>query len=221
MVTALIPAYNCERTIGELVRRTKKYADHVIVVDDGSRDRTSAVAKRAGAKVVRLKENVGKATALRYGTTHVNDDILVFLDGDLQHLPEEIPRLINALKTADVVVGSRFLESHASMPVHRRFTNRSVTTLTGILTGYNLTDAQSGFRAFGKEAINKLKWEGERYNIEIQTIFEARRHNLKIAEVPISTVYGSEKSYLEPVKHTVTLVKIIGGETLRKLSKRR
>lgn len=220
MTTALIPAYNCERTIGELVRRAKKYVDHVIVVDDGSQDRTAAVAKKAGAKVVRLKQNVGKATALRYGTTHVKDDILVFLDGDLQHLPEEIPRLIQELKRADVVIGSRFLTPHTTMPLRRRFTNRTVSALTRILTGYRITDVQSGFRAFGKRAIEQLRWEGERYNIEIQTIFEARRNRLEISEVPITTIYGSEVSYLEPVKHTITLVKIIGKEAVKRLLRR-
>ena len=212
MVTAIVPAYNAEKTISQLIKRASKFCDRIIVVDDGSKDKTFPRAKSTRkAQVIRLPINMGKAHALRVGLSQCRDNKVVFIDSDLQHLPEEIPDLLKKLKknSCDICIGSRRLGKHDKMPFHRRASNRIVTLLTNLLTGYRVTDAQSGFRAFGPKALKRLTWKGTNYDIEVENLIEASQKKLKVCEVPISTIYSGQVSYIHSLRHTVGLVKIV------------
>lgn len=202
---AVIPAYNVERTIGEVVRRSLRYVDSVIVVDDGSVDSTAIEAEKAGAKVLRLEKNMGKATALKTGFRNLPEcNTVVMLDADLQHLPEEIPRFLEALeKGCDLCIGSRFLDSTGNMPTSCKLSNHIASQLVSFLVNQKITDPQSGFRAIKKEKLDQLELKAERYSIEHILILEAAWKGMKIEEVPISCVYGEEKSNIRPFRDTV------------------
>jgi len=195
-VVALIPAYNEERCIGSVILRAREYVDAVLVVDDGSRDATVRIAEAAGARVIRHQTNRGKGQALSTGfraARGLRPDILVILDSDGQHHPDEIPLLVEALREreADMVVGSRFHapEQLAKISGGRRMGLRAVTTVTNVLSGVSVTDSQSGFRAFSARALNLLTFRGAGFSVESEMQFLAREHGLSVAEVAISADY--------------------------------
>jgi glycosyltransferase involved in cell wall biosynthesis len=207
-VAAVIPVYNEEKTIEFLVRRTLKFVDKVVVVDDGSSDASAARARAAGAQVISLGKNTGKANALREGFKAVRDyDVVVTLDGDLQHSPGEIPALLECIqKGNDLCIGSRFLSGSEGMPLQRRLSNRLTSLIISMLAGKRISDPQSGFRAIRGDKLAQLELRAERYAIEHVMILEAARKGFKIGEVPISTIYGEEKSYIHPLKDTLRVV---------------
>lgn len=209
-IAAVIPAYNAQSSIEEVVKRTKKYAEQVIVVDDGSSDNTSLLAEKAGARVLKLEKNKGKANAIKQGIKEVEKlkervDYVVFIDADLQHLPEEIPLLVEKLEEGyDLCIGSRFLSNACeSMPIANKFSNAFARKLIKILTKQNITDPQSGFRAAKFEKIKELELKAERYAIEHIMILEAVKKGLKIGEAKISCVYAGEKSHIRKFKDTL------------------
>jgi glycosyltransferase involved in cell wall biosynthesis len=205
---AVIPVYNEERTIAEVVARTRKFVDRVIVVDDGSKDRTRQEAERGGAEVLSFPQNRGKAAALKAGFQRCNgSDVVVMLDGDLQHLPEEIPLLLRGVRDGhDLVLGSRYYCQFRNMPAKSRFSNRVASWVISFLGGIRVTDPQSGFRAVRTERLAELDLEAERYAIEHIMILEARRKGMKIGEVPISCVYGIEVSSVKPFRDTIRVM---------------
>ena len=207
-IAAVIPVYNEERTIAELVRRTLRYVDKVVVVDDGSTDESAAKARAAGAQVISRGKNTGKANALRQGFKAVQGyDVVVTLDGDAQHSPEEIPALVECIRRGrDLCIGSRFLSASDGMPLQRRFSNWLTSWLISILAGKRITDPQSGFRAVRGEKLAQLELKAERYAIEHVMLLEAARKGFKIGEVPISTIYAGERSHIHPVKDTLRVV---------------
>ena len=205
---ALIPAYNAAGTIGEVVKRTLSFVDKVIVVNDGSTDATAKEAEHQGAEVLSIGKNTGKANAIRTGLRKCHGfDAVVLLDADLQHCPEEIPRLLEEIKNgADLCIGSRFLNGKVKMPLGNRFSNSTAGRIISFLSGQRLTDPQSGFRALnGKMAIS-LELRAERYAIEHIMILEAARRGLRIGEVPTSCVYGYETSSVRPVRDTLRVM---------------
>lgn len=195
-VVALIPAYNEERCIGSVVLRTREFVDAVVVVDDGSRDATARVAEAAGATVIRHKTNGGKGQALTTGFRAVRalrPEVLVILDSDGQHKPDEIPLLLEAMAVqgVDMVVGSRFRDQEQldKIPGGRRIGLRAVTTMTNVFSGVAVSDSQSGFRAFSSRALNLLTFRGAGFSVESEMQFLAHTHNLSVAEVSISADY--------------------------------
>ena len=207
-IAAVIPVYNEEKTIEFLVRQTQRYVDRVVVVDDGSEDASAAKARIAGARVISLGRNTGKANALRQGFAAVRDfDVVVTLDGDLQHSPSEIPALVECIRRGyDLCIGSRFLSGNEGMPFQRRLSNRLTSWIISMLAGQRISDPQSGFRALRGDKLRQLELRVERYAIEHVMILEAARKGFKIGEVPISTIYGEEKSHIHPVKDTLRVV---------------
>ena len=199
---AVIPAYNEAKNIAEVVKRTLAFVDKVIVVDDGSRDNTAETASESGAEVVRLEKNSGKAKATKLGFSHCNGyDVVITLDGDLQHLPEEIPRFLESIEEgADLCIGSRFLGDKVKMPLSNYISNRIARALIRLITGLRITDPQSGFRALRAEKLGELKIDAERYAIEHVMIIEAAQKGLKMREVPISCIYGNENSHIKPLR---------------------
>jgi len=204
-IIATIPCYNEERYIGSVVLKTKKYVNDVVVIDDGSLDRTAEIAELAGAIVVRHEKNIGKGMALNTGIKKAKElgaDILVLLDGDYQHNPDKIPSLIKLLlnEEVDIAVGSRFLDVECKMPSYRKFGERILTLFSNIGSKVKLTDSQSGFRALSKEAIEKLYFNSKGFSVESEMQFLAKELGLKIKEVSISVSY-EDKSKRNPFSH--------------------
>jgi len=202
---AVIPAYNEARTIGEVVRRTRGFVDCVIVIDDGSKDGTAEAASEKGAEVLKLEENSGKANATKIGFSRCNGyDVVITLDGDLQHLPEEIPKLVECVEGgADLCIGSRFLGGKVEMPLSNRLSNSVARVIINLLTGLRITDPQSGFRALRSGKLGELKIEAERYAIEHIMIIESARKGFNVSEVPISCIYGDENSHIRPLRDSM------------------
>jgi glycosyltransferase involved in cell wall biosynthesis len=201
-----MPAFNEEKYIGSLVLRARQHAGEVIVADDGSVDRTSEIARLAGATVIRHEQNRGKGatvqTILAEARKH-DADILAIIDADFQHDPDEIPSLIKAvLEGYDLVIGSRKLP-RSRIPRYRRFGQRTLSYFTGVLTKSKVSDSESGFRALSKKAISEIQLKEEGFAVETEMISEAMRKGLAIKEVPISIIYTKDGSTLNPVKHGV------------------
>lgn len=203
-VIVAMPAYNEEKYIGSIALQARQYADEVVVVDDGSSDRTARVAELAGATVVRHGENKGYGSAIQSILTEAkrrNADILVILDADSQHNPEEIPSLIQAISQgADVVIGSRATQRSA-IPLYRRLGQRVLSNLTYIASRKKLADTESGFRAYSRKAIETLELKEKGMAISSEIVSTATRKGLKVVEVPISVIYTKDGSTMNPVRH--------------------
>lgn len=215
MILAVIPALNEETAIGSVVLRAKQHVDTVLVIDDGSTDATSAIARLAGAEVIRHEKNQGKGIALRNAFLRARElhaGILVCLDGDGQHNPDEIPGLIAPIQSgdADMVIGSRFLDIHSEIPRYRRAGQKVLTSLTNTVSATKVTDSQSGFRAFSKKAIDSIPLEVDGIGIESAMQRAADDLNLRIAEVPITCRYDIEHaSKMGSVRHGFSVVHTI------------
>jgi glycosyltransferase involved in cell wall biosynthesis len=194
-VLVAIPAYNEERFIGSVVLQVRLQGFPVLVIDDGSSDRTAAVAAAAGAEVERHERNGGKAqavnTAFQFART-TGVTVLVIMDGDSQHHASEIGRLLEPIRSgwADIVIGSRFLAaSNGHIPTLRSLGQRGMTVATNLASGTAVSDSQSGFRAFSRSAIEALLFSARGFSVEGEMQFQARDHNLRVVEMPITARY--------------------------------
>ena len=212
---AIIPAYNEESTIAKVILRTRRYANSVIVCDDGSTDMTFKIAEALGAKVVRHGGRRGKGEALRTlfkEAMEQNPDVVVTLDGDGQHDPDWIPMLVKPIETgeSDVVVGSRYVDGgKMDAPLYRRFGLRVMNFLYKKIVGVRINDTQSGFRAYSQKAFEYLIQCGAKgYGIEGEQLVLAARNGLRVMEVPISVKYKglAATSKKSPLLHGVDLV---------------
>jgi glycosyltransferase involved in cell wall biosynthesis len=209
---ALIPAYNEARFIGSVVLQTHCYVDQVVVVDDGSTDKTAEVAKAAGAFVLSMDQdqNMGKAKALSKGFEHIKKlkpTAVVMIDGDGQHNPSQIPNLLAPIEAdeADMVIGSRFVGIESEIPKWRIVGQHALTVATNLASGVHSTDSQSGFRAFATHVLPLLDFRAKGFSVESEMQFIAREHKLRVAEVPISVVY-EEPSKRNPVAHALQVL---------------
>lgn len=194
LILAIIPAYNEERFIGSVVLQAYKHVDIVIVVDDGSTDATADIAKAAGAVVIEHERNTGKGSALNsafIAARDFNPDVVVMLDADGQHLPDELTLVTKPVLAGevDIVVGSRYLEETSKVPKHRIWGHRAFNFITNLLSGVALTDTQSGFRAFSRRALHTITFQSKSFSVESEIQFLADDYDLKIAEVPITIEY--------------------------------
>lgn len=203
---ALVPAYNEAKTIAEVVRGVRPFVAQVLVVDDGSTDRTGDEARGAGASVIAHPANQGKGHAVRTGLalllggdfTHV-----ILMDGDMQHLPDETPRLLEAARVtdADVVIGERLLDP-ARMPASRYHANRIGSRALSWFVGVPVADTQCGFRVFRAEALRRMRLSASGYEVETEMLVKLRRLGGRIATVPVTTVYNGQRSKLRPIRDT-------------------
>lgn len=209
-IVAVIPAYNEDRFIASVVLKTRQYVSTVIVVDDGSTDLTASLAEAAGAIVVRHSSNQGKSAALNTGLRHVTQmsaDVIVLLDGDGQHHPQDIPAVLQPVvdQLADIVVGSRFMRLGNRIPRWRIFGQHALTSLTNALSGVPLTDSQSGFRALSEAAIRQLRFSQGGFIVESEMQFLARELGLRMLEVPIGVTYA-EAPKRNPVAQAMQII---------------
>jgi glycosyltransferase involved in cell wall biosynthesis len=203
---ALIPAFNEAAGIARVVEGILPAVQHVIVVDDGSTDGTAERATSAGAEVVRHNLNGGKGYAIRSGIARVlagDFTHVVLLDGDMQHLPEEAARLLNAAAEsgADVVLGERRFFK-AKMPASRYHANRLGSRVLSWFVGVPLRDTQCGFRVFRVDALRGLRLRASGYEIETEMLVKSHRRGARLVSVPITAVYAGERSKLRPVRDT-------------------
>lgn len=237
-ITAILPAYNEEVSIGSVVLRTKQYVDRVIVIDDGSSDRTAEVARLAGAEVIRHQQNRGKGAALKTGFEALNDmqnkaylhitggeglksdvelqyghGIIVTIDTDGQHDPADIPKLVEPILKgeADMVNGSRYLNGNKNdTPFYRRIGQKVLDVATNLDSGLSLTDSQSGFRAFASRTRDVFRFHQNGLAIESEMLADAANAGLKIKEVEIGVRYNVDGSSEDPISHGFKiLIKIL------------
>ncbi|MCK9150749.1 glycosyltransferase family 2 protein [Methanobacterium alcaliphilum] len=209
-IAVLLPAYNEEVALGSIILRSKQYADKVIVVDDGSTDNTTLVAELAGAEVITHPTNLGKGAALRSGFEAAKDmDIIVTIDADAQHNPDEIPDVIKPIQEgqADVVNGSRYITGlDENTPTYRRVGQKVLDKATNISSGLDLTDTQSGFRAFSRESIKYFRFKEEGFGVESEMLSDVAEAGLKIVEVEIGVRYDVDGSTKNPISHGVRVL---------------
>ena len=212
---AIIPAYNEENSIAKVILQVKRYVDEVIVCDDGSTDMTFMIAKELGASVVRHSEKRGKGEALRTLSKEVMElgaDIIVTLDGDGQHDPDEIPMLLKPIEAgeSDLVVGSRYVDGgKTDAPLYRRLGLRAINFLYRKFAGVHAKDTQSGFRVYSQKAFEFLmQCDAKGYGIEGEQLALAAKNGLRVMEVPISVKYkGTTKnSKKSPLLHGADLI---------------
>ena len=217
----IIPAFNEQAAIESVVSKSLQYANDVLVVDDGSSDNTSQIAEKAGASILKHSNNFGKGVALKDAFAKIEGyDIVITIDGDGQHNPCEIQNLIKPIvdDEADFVNGSRYLNAfEENTPAYRRVGQKVLDIATNIAAGTNVTDSQSGFRAFKGSTINCYKFRDPGFGIESEMIADAAQNNLRIVEVPITVKYDVENSSTKgPISHGVgVLLKIIKDKIIR------
>lgn len=203
-VVAAIPAFNEEKYIGTIVLKTRQYVDETIVVDDGSADQTAKVARLAGATVIQHQQNQGYGASIKSLLAEAKKRdaaVLVLLDGDWQHNPDEIPELIKPLSEGfDIVIGSRE-QQKKNIPGYRRIGQGVIARFSHVLSGENLADSESGYRAFSRKALDLLELQENGMAISAETISRATEKGLKITEKPISIRYTEDGSTLNPVVH--------------------
>jgi glycosyltransferase involved in cell wall biosynthesis len=213
-IAAVIPAYNEEKHIGDVARRTRQQLDHVLVVDDGSTDKTAEHARAAGAEVIVHPQNRGKGESIKTGLRHWLDrqfNFVIILDADGQHLPEEINRFVAATLSAaepKLILGNR-MKDLSSMPRMRRIVNRWMSKRISAACGHEIPDTQCGFRMLHRDLIPDLLGGAARFDYETEMLIIASRKGFRIDSVPISTVYSDEVSSIHPVRDTLRFFQLM------------
>src|SRR3989338_7325644 len=195
IVWIIIPAKDEERHIGKVIEETKRYSEYfnnILVVDDGSSDSTTEIAKQQSVQVIRHIINLGKGAALKTGCDYAikkGAEIIIAMDADLQHEPKEIPNFLKVLKenNADIIFGYRKLTGE--MPLILKFGNFFINTMFSLLYNIQVRDSQSGYRCFTKQAYQKIRWQSFDYSMESEMIARAGKNKLKYKEIPIQTIY--------------------------------
>jgi len=212
---AVIPAYNAEASIQDVVSRARRKVARVYVVDDGSTDATAANAKRAGASLIVHTSNRGKGAALHSAFACLEDEqftYLILLDADGQHDPNELHRLVDEARRsqADVVCGTR-MDNPQGMPWLRRVTNRTMSCIVSWLCRVKLSDTQCGFRLLSRRAVRVIKLKKTNFEVESEMLLQAARHGLKVTEIPIRSIYGANhSSHIRPVRDTFRFIRLVG-----------
>ena len=210
LIVACIPAYNEERELGPVIIKASKVVDKIIVCDDGSSDLTSEVARKLGCELIVHSQRKGKGNAIKdlfVKALELGADIIVTLDGDGQHHPEDIPNLINPIikDDADMVVGSRFLGNSKEVPFYRIIGNNMFTSFTRLMSNNNfkdLSDSQSGFRAYSKKVLEYVKVYESGMSIDSEILVSMSDGSFKVVEIPIQVSYnGNEGSTFGPINH--------------------
>ncbi len=211
-----VPAFNEEHTIAHVILESKKYADKVVVCDDGSTDYTATISKKMGADVIVHAKNSGYGSSIKslfHRAHELGADVFVTLDSDGQHEPNEIPQIITPILagSADMVIGSRFVDKKGTeeMPRYRRLGAQLITRMVNGSANNKITDSQSGFRAYNKLAIERLDFHEPGMGASVEILFKANQSDLRIVEVPSTCKYNlgkQETSTHHPLSHGMGVV---------------
>ena len=214
-VAALIPCYFEEKRVADVARRVRAQLDTVLVIDDGSTDRTADEARATGVEVLRHDVNQGKGAAIKTGLRLLGArdriEYILILDGDGQHLPEEIPRFLDEANRsgAAMLVGNRMTDLE-TMPRVRRLTNQFMSAKISRVCGQEIPDTQCGFRMLRRHLASVLcAAPSTRYDFETEMLAIVARQGCRIGAVPVSTVYGDEKSKIHPIRDTLRFIKLL------------
>ena len=210
-ITIGIPAYNEEKNIASIITKLKNITDSIIVCDDGSSDMTSEISKNLGATVISHKKNMGYGAAIRtifQKSVELDSDILVTFDADGQHRIDDIKKILQPLENneADIVVGSRFLDNETKVPNYRKIGIKVITQVTNASLKKKLTDSQSGFRAYNKQALTQISPSEMGMGISTEILIKASNKGLRIAEIPITILYHDGTSTHNPVSHGTSVL---------------
>jgi glycosyltransferase involved in cell wall biosynthesis len=214
-ILIIIPAYNEDKRIGELLKKLSAIFSlkNVLVVDDGSIDNTAIVAERSGSIVLSQKTNQGKGIALRAGFDYAigkGYDAVITMDADGQHDPGEIPMFLKKFKTSgvDLIIGTRE-QNLSEMPYLRFLVNKTTSLVTSILAGVRVHDSQSGYRLIKKNLIKKISLKTGHFQMETEIIVKAAKANFSIGEMPIKTIYFKKfKSHINPFVDTLRFIRL-------------
>jgi len=209
----LIPSYQEGKRIGEVVRRVRASLDTVLVVDDGSPDDTAENAREAGAEVIIHSQNAGKGAAIKTGFRALMEkgvDYVIILDGDGQHLPEEIDHFLDAASKdcCGLLIGNRMHQTKG-MPLLRLLTNRFMSWMISRRCKQPIPDSQCGFRMIHRDVIPSLFCESNAYDYETEMLLIAAQNGHRIGNVPITTIYGDETSKIHPVRDGFRFLKLL------------
>jgi len=213
-IWVVIPAYNEEKNIGELVDRLKKKNLSVLVIDDGSEDNTCGEAKRSGAEVIRNERNLGKGLSLKKGIRYLLEkekfDYIITMDADQQHSPDDTNFFIKEAEEGKFfVVGDRMLKPD-NMPKIRVFTNKIMSWLISKIIRQNINDTQCGFRLIKKDVLEKINIETSKFEIESEILIKTRQLGFPIKSIPIRSIYFKEsKSKIRPFRDTLRFIKFL------------
>jgi glycosyltransferase involved in cell wall biosynthesis len=206
-----IPAYNEEKNIASVLIKLKKISQDIIVCNDGSNDLTGKIAKELGAIVIEHKKNLGYGSAIKcifFKAHEINADVLVTFDADGQHRIEDINTILEPIKnnSADIVIGSRFLNNNQEIPKYREIGIKAITKLTNVTGGTKITDSQSGFRAYSKKILEKIEPKESGMGISTEILIKAQKADFKITEVPIIILYEGDTSTHNPISHGSSVI---------------
>jgi glycosyltransferase involved in cell wall biosynthesis len=210
-IGVVIPAYNAEKTIAGVIKELMGHGfekNHIIVVNDGSKDRTEDVVRSQGVRLLKHEKNMGKGAALRDGFAAAGEMDLkkVFvIDADAQHHVSDVSGFLKLDSSYDMVIGER-INVLSSMPLHRQLSNRTVNLVVSLLSGFRTTDVQCGFRYVDLKMFKQVQLKTHNYQTESEMVIKAARHKYRIGFVPVKTIYGNEKSYINPVIDTMRFI---------------
>ena len=210
-ITIGIPAYNEEKNIASIITKLKKITDSIIVCDDGSSDMTSEISKNLGAIVITHKKNMGYGVAINsifQKAKELNIDLLVTFDADGQHRVEDVEKVVEPIKnnTADLVIGSRFLDKKSNVPNYRKIGIKVITKITNASIKKKLTDSQSGFRAYNKQVLSQISPSDIGMGISTEILIKSSSKGLRIMEVPVTILYSGDTSTHNPVSHGTSVL---------------
>ena len=210
-VTIGIPAYNEEKNIASIIVKLKKISSRIIICNDGSTDSTGLIAKELGAIVINHQKNQGYGAAIKsifLKSKEIGAKVLITLDADGQHDVNEIDKLLKPITDdkCDIVIGSRFLSETQNVPNYRKLGINVITKLTNASIKKNLTDSQSGFRAYNKKVIEQIPLSESGMGVSTEILIKASSKEFRIAEVPITISYGGDTSTHNPVTHGTSVI---------------
>ncbi len=212
-IAVLLPVYNESRHLEEVIPSIRRQGLHVLVVDDGSSDRSAELAEKLGAELVSNSGNRGKGYALRTGFHHLlksGFDWIVIMDSDGQHIPADIPRFIEKAESGSfgVINGTR-LEAPKRMPPLRLWTNLIMSGIVSLVARREIKDAQCGFKMLSAAFLREARLESDKFEIEDELLLEAVRLGYRIACVPVTSAYGIERSHIRPFHDTLRFLKFV------------